>query len=177
MPSKPRGSDDPVQEAADQWAAHGWDGGEPFKAALSIVRVEKLIREVLTAVLRPLDLTPARHELLALLYFSRHGEMPMGRISQRLMVHPKSITTTVDGLERMGLVQRVPHPTDRRAIFARITDAGRERVVVSTEQLAASGFALDGLSEGEARTLFELLAKVRRERGDFERRLSWESLP
>jgi DNA-binding MarR family transcriptional regulator len=75
------------------------------------------------------------------------------------------------------LVQRVPHPTDRRAIFARITEAGRERVIASTQQLAVSGFSLDGLSEDEARTLFELLARVRRDRGDFDRGLSEGSDP
>jgi DNA-binding MarR family transcriptional regulator len=174
MPPKQRSLIDPVEEVAHQWVAHGWDGGERFKAALSVVRAEKLVREVLTEVLRPFELTPARHELLALLFFSRQGEMPMGKLSQRLMVHPKSVTTTVDGLERLGLVERIPHPSDRRATFARITAAGRERVIASTERVASSDFGLDGLSDDDARALFELLTKVRRDRGDFERHLGWD---
>jgi DNA-binding MarR family transcriptional regulator len=167
VPPEPKRPLDPVEEAVEQWRAHGWDGGERLKAALSVIRVEELIRDASAAVLRPLGLSYARHELLALLYFTRHGELPMGKISQRLFVHPKSVTTTVDSLERLGLVERAPHPTDRRATLARITGAGRELVERSTPELLRSQFALEGLSESEARTLVALLRKVRRNRGDF----------
>ena len=62
-----------------------------------------------------------------MLYFSRHGRCRSARSAQRLLVHPTSVTSTVDALERLGLVERVGHPTDRRATLARITPraAGR----------------------------------------------------
>ena len=167
MPPAPRRPVDPVEEAAQQWNARGWNGGDRLRAALSITRVEELIREQATQVLGPLGLTYARHELLALLYFTQHGELPMGKISQRLMIHPKSVTTTVDGLERLGLVERVPHPTDRRGMLARITAKGRRLVEESTPQLVERRFALGALTQAEARMLTELLRKVRRDRGDF----------
>jgi DNA-binding MarR family transcriptional regulator len=158
---------DPVEEAVAQWHAHGWEGGERLRAALSIIRVEELIRASSTEVLRPLKLSYARHELLSLLYFSSHGELPMGKVSERLMVHPASVTTTVDSLAKLGLVERVPHPTDRRATLARITDAGRERVEASTPALVERRFGLGALTEDEAKTLTDLLRKVRSDRGDF----------
>ena len=59
-----------------------------------------------------------------MLYFSRHGQMPMGKLGAVLLVHPTSVTGTVDTLERLGYAEHVPHPTDRRTMLARITDAG-----------------------------------------------------
>jgi DNA-binding MarR family transcriptional regulator len=158
---------DPVEEAVAQWHAHGWEGGERLRAALSIIRVEELIRAASTEVLRPLQLSYSRHELLSLLYFSSRGELPLGKLSERLMVHPASVTTTVDSLVKLGFVERVPHPTDRRGTLARITPEGRERIEASTPELVERRFGLDALSEEEARTLTELLRKVRAHRGDF----------
>jgi DNA-binding MarR family transcriptional regulator len=159
--------EDPVEEAVAQWHAHGWEGGERLRAALSIIRVEELIRAASTEVLRPLDLSYARHELLIVLYFSSKGELPLGKLSTRLMIHPASVTTTVDGLVKLGFVERVPHPTDRRGTLARITAAGRRQIEVSTPQLVERHFGLQALSEDEARTLTDLLRKVRADCGDF----------
>lgn len=39
---------------------------------------------------------------------------------------PRSMTVLVDGLEREGLVERVPHPTDRRITLIGITEAGSQ---------------------------------------------------
>lgn len=158
---------DPVEEAVAQWRAHGWEGGERLRAALSIIRVEELIRAASTEVLRPLDLSYARHELLSLLYFSSHGELPLGKLSSRLMVHPASVTTTVDSLVKLGFVERIPHPTDRRGTLARITDEGRARIAASSPQLVERRFGLDALTEEEARVVTELLRKVRVDCGDF----------
>ena len=59
-----------------------------------------------------------------MLYFSRDGQMSLGTLGQRLMVHPTSVTATVDTLERLGFVERVAHPSDRRQTLARITAVG-----------------------------------------------------
>jgi DNA-binding MarR family transcriptional regulator len=152
---------DPVRTAAGNWRDHGWDGGPHFLAALSILRAEQLIRESNATALEPHGLTHTRHEALALLYFSGNGEMPLGKLSERLMVHPTSVTSTVDALERLGFVARVPHPADRRTVLARITEAGRAAMEESSEAMLKERFALDALSDKEAVQLFELLRKVR----------------
>jgi DNA-binding MarR family transcriptional regulator len=36
------------------------------------------------------------------------------------------VTKLVDGLERGGLVERLPHPADRRMVQAHLTSEGRE---------------------------------------------------
>ena len=62
-----------------------------------------------------------------LLTFTRTGQMPLGKIGQRLQVHPASVTNVIDRLEVDGLVRRRPHPTDQRTTLAAITAKGRRR--------------------------------------------------
>ena len=72
----------------------------------SLVRAQQLLMERIDAVLRPLELTFARYEVLRLLSFSSAGAMPMTRLGSLLQVHPTSVTSAVDRLERQGFVER-----------------------------------------------------------------------
>jgi DNA-binding MarR family transcriptional regulator len=163
--SRPR---DPIVVADGHWKERGWDTGWHFRAALSIYRVAELIRQHDEAVMRPVHLTSAKHEALAIVYFSRHGELALGRLGQRLLVHPTSVTSTVDALERLGLLRRIPHPTDRRAMLARITPKGRRAVQQTCATLGAQHSGLDALAADEAQGLFDLLASVRADAGDIK---------
>lgn len=153
--------EDPILQIAAKWREHGWDGGSRLAASLSILRVESMIREQSSRLLKEHQLTYPRHEILSLLLFSRYGQMSMSRISDRLMLHPTSISSTVAGLERLGFVERVPHPRDGRATLARITESGRAAVAASAPGLLANEFGLSALTDAEARRLFALLKKVR----------------
>ncbi|MDY7101269.1 MAG: MarR family transcriptional regulator [Actinomycetota bacterium] len=154
--------DDPIERAAENWRRAGWTAGPHFLASLSVVAVEEAIRESNAEILEPHGLTHARHEALAVLYFSRRGELPLGVLSRQLMLHPTSITATVDALERLGYVERVPHPEDRRAVLAHITDAGREVMTSTCREMVARRSGMAALDEDEAAELFRLLRKVRR---------------
>lgn len=164
--SRPR---DPIVIADEHWKSRGWDTGWHFRASLSIYRTDDLIREHDGAVLRPFGLTSAKHEALAILYFSRHGEMPLGKLGEHLLVHPTSVTSTVDALERLGLVTRVGHPTDRRATLARITAKGRRVMRQTGAELGTRHSGLDALSAEDAERVFGILAKVRADAGDLKR--------
>ena len=102
---------DPIVVADEHWKQMGCDTGWHFRASLSIYRADDLIRERDDTALRPHHLTRAKHEALAIVYFSRAGELPLGKLGERLLVHPTSVTSTVDALEAAGLVRRVSHPT------------------------------------------------------------------
>ncbi len=60
-----------------------------------------------------------------LLSFSRAGALPVGKMGERLQVHPASVTNAVDRLERDGYVARRSNPADGRGVLAEITAAGR----------------------------------------------------
>ena len=154
---------DPVVGADRNWKSRGWDTGNHFRASLSVYRTDELIRQSSKEALDPHGLTSSRHEALAVIYFSRHGEMPLGRLSARLLVHPTSVTSTVDTLERLGHVRRVAHPTDRRATLARITPKGRRAIEASNRDMVAACFGLGALDEARADALFSILSKVRGE--------------
>jgi DNA-binding MarR family transcriptional regulator len=154
--------DDPILLAQANWQAAGWDAGPHFLASLSVVAVEQLVRAADAPILEPHGLTHTRHEALAVLYFSKRGELPLSALSRALLLHITSVTATVDVLERLGYLERVPHPEDRRTTLARITPLGRKVMRRTCQALAEARFGVGVLSEAEATHLFELLAKVRR---------------
>lgn len=159
---------DPIAEAHRQWVARGWDDAADGMAVItSIIRVEQLVLGHIDTVLRPIGLTFARYELLALLSFSRSGALPLGKIGARLQVHPASVTNAVNRLEADRLVERVAHPDDGRTTLATITADGRRIVKRATGRLNAEVFSELGWSREELDTLFDLLRRFRSDAGDF----------
>ena len=158
---------DPIDEAARQWGQR-WDAVPAMHAVTSLMRVQQLVLGRLDGILRPYGLTFARYEALVLLCFSSRGSLPLGKMGERLQVHPTSITSIVQRLESDGLVVRRPHPDDGRAVLAEVTDAGRELVEVATADLVGADFALASLTDEQLGELSELLRPVRRAAGDFE---------
>ena len=157
---------DPIDEAAAQWAKR-WDGVPQMHAVTSVMRVQQLVLSRLDTVLRPMGLTFARYEALVLLTFSRRGSLPLGKMGERLQVHPTSVTSIVDRLEAAGLVLRRPHPDDGRAVLAEITPEGRSLVERATAALVEAEFGLGALDEAGLRALSELLRPVRKAAGDY----------
>jgi len=157
---------DPIDEAARQWGLH-WDGVPQMHAVTSLMRAHQLVLGRLDAVLKPRGLTFARYEALVLLTFSSRGSLPLGKMGERLQVHPTSITSIIDRLERAGLVVRRRHPDDGRAVLAEITDSGRSLVELATADLLAADFGLEALDERRLGQLSRLLRPIRKEAGDF----------
>lgn len=159
---------DPIAEARRHWQQRGWtEAAAGMAAVTSIMRAQQILLGRVDAVLRPLGLTFARYELLMLLEFSRRGELPMRVIGDRLQVHPTSVTSAVDRLERDGLVSRQAHPSDRRALLVRMEEPGREVVAQATTQLNAEVFTDLGVTTAQAESVTDLLRSLRRSAGDF----------
>lgn len=159
---------DPIEEARRQWVAHGWESAAPGMAAVtSLARAQQILFQRIDAVLRPLDLTFARYEILMLLTFSKRGALPMTRMGALLQVHPTSVTSAVDRLERQGYAERKAHPTDRRAVLAAITDKGRSQAKLATTRLNEEVFEKPGLSTRQTQQLTSILREVRSGAGDF----------
>jgi DNA-binding MarR family transcriptional regulator len=159
---------DPIEEAARQWRAHGWEEAVDGMAAVtSVMRAQAIMLARAEAVLRPLGLSFARYELLTLLSFTRRGAMPMARAGALLQVHPTSVTNAVQRLEKAGLVCRESDPSDGRAVLVQITGEGRELVAEATKHLNTDLFTQLGLPPERLRTLFSVIRDLRREAGDF----------
>ncbi len=156
---------DPIDEAARQWARR-WSGVPQMHAVTSLMRVQQLVIGRLDALLRPHGLTFARYEALVLLTFSSRGSLPLGKMGERLQVHPTSVTSIVGRLETAGLVVRRRHPEDGRAVLAEITADGRALVERATDTLVGADFGLGVLRDDELIALSELLRPVREAAGD-----------
>lgn len=169
MPKDLRLPFDPIARAGELWRARWGSTSQsgPMVTATSIMRVQQLLLAEFDAIAGRHGLTFARYEALVLLAFSRKGRLSMGRIGERLMVHPTSATNTVQRLAAQGFVERVANPADRRGALAVITDTGRMAMEATTADLEASGFGLRMLSSTDQQTLFSLLRRVRLAAGDF----------
>lgn len=157
---------DPIDEAARQWGAR-WQAVPAMHAVTSLMRVQQLVLARLDALLKPFGLTFSRYEALVLLMFSTRGSLPLGKMGERLQVHPTSVTSIVRRLEASGLVVRRPHPRDRRAVLAEITPEGRAVVRRATRVLVGAEFGLEALNDEERAELSRLLRPIRLGAGDF----------
>jgi DNA-binding MarR family transcriptional regulator len=91
--------------------------------------------------------------------------MPMGELAARLGVDPPNLTTMVDDLERAGLVERRPHPTDRRAKVVVATAAGLTLARRAERILERPPVGLSELPADDLETLARILSRVQRDRG------------
>jgi len=157
---------DPIERAAEIWGDR-FGPADAMAAVTSIMRAQQILLAGLDGLLRPYGLTFARYEALVLLAFSRRGALPLRVIGERLMVHPTSVTNTVDRLERDGLVRRRPNPRDGRGTLAEITPGGREVVTRSTADLMAARFGMADYDPVELAEVFTLLRGLRVAAGDF----------
>src|SRR5260370_31399934 len=66
--------------------------------------------------------------------------MTPGELAEHEKVQPPSITRVIASLEERGLIQRLPHPSDRRQVVLTVTDQGRD-VVRKLRQLREAWLA------------------------------------
>jgi len=159
---------DPIEEAGRQWRKHwGRASAAPMMAVTSIMRAQQIVIARLNESLAPYELTFARYEALMLLYLSRRGSLPLGKMGARLQVHPASVTNLIDGLEKLGYATRAPHPSDRRTTLATITARGRKVAAEATEQLNAIRFGTAPLGAAELNGTSDALRRLRVGAGDF----------
>lgn len=74
--------------------------------------------------LEPFGLEPRAYAVMKAL--SEHDGRSQRELSTQLGIHRNVMVTVVDKLEHEGLVQRNPHPADRRAFAVTLTDKARD---------------------------------------------------
>jgi MarR family 2-MHQ and catechol resistance regulon transcriptional repressor len=95
-----------------------------IRLVLSIGRAFKSIDEYVRPRMRLLGLTMTEFSVLSVLY--HHGDIPLGELSQRILLTGASTTYTVKKLEQRGLLLRTPLSGDRRVIMGSVTNKGRK---------------------------------------------------
>lgn len=89
--------------------------------------------------------------VLELLARSQSGSARMGDLAETFALAPSRMTQLIGRLEEQHLVGRRPHPNDRRAVLAHITDEGRRRCepAVATYARGIREHYLDQLSRAQ----------------------------
>ena len=77
-----------------------------------------------------------------------------------LSVDPPNCTAIVDDLEQRGLVERRPHPSDRRSKLVVITPEGARVAAKAKALMDQPPAAITALSDADLRTLAEIFARI-----------------
>ncbi len=109
--------------------------------------------------LAPIGVDPRAYAVLLALA-ERDGQSQR-ELSTQLGIHRNVMVSVVDMLEQQRLVQRLPHPRDRRAFAATLTDKARDLLPALYELIDALEDQITaGLSAEERAVLLKLLQRL-----------------
>ncbi len=136
------------------------DGFAPaLKLWVVLARAYETIQERAASDIARHGLTPAEFGVLEALFHK--GQLLLGELQQRILISSGGITYVVDRLEGKGLVERRPHPEDRRARFAALTREGEKLIRrIFPSHAAHLERVVSGLSVEEQRRATVLLKKL-----------------
>jgi DNA-binding MarR family transcriptional regulator len=96
-------------------------------ALAAVLRSHRILFEEVERRLRDeVDLSLALFEALHVLAQGPEDRLRMVDVTRRMCVSKSNVTQLVDKLEAQGFVARVQSPTDRRLVYAMLTERGRE---------------------------------------------------
>lgn len=111
--------------------------------------------------LSPTALTMPHFLFLEHLIHAGEG-LPLGRLAQALGCGRSNITQLTDRMERLGLIERQPDPSDRRSVLAVVTPEGISRYPAGAAALREVEDQLRrGLSPDGARRVVASLGDLR----------------
>ncbi|MEU4744077.1 MarR family transcriptional regulator [Actinosynnema sp. NPDC023658] len=87
-----------------------------------VYELSRRLSDHVRASVADLDLTETQANALRDL----NEPLTMGELAERMCCEPPNVTFVIDRLQSRGLVERQPHPTDRRAKHLVLTAAGHE---------------------------------------------------
>lgn len=97
---------------------------------------------------------------------SVEGPMPMKDLANCMDIDPSYVTLVADRLEQLGLIERQPHPTDRRVKNLVLTAKGRRFKKNIPDKLWSGPNTFSTLTDNERTQLTDLLTKLAATRHD-----------
>lgn len=91
---------------------------------------------------------------------SLDGAMPMKDLAQCMEIDPSYVTLLADRLEELGLVERQPHPTDRRVKNLVLTAKGKRFKKAIPDKIWDGPNTFSILTDKEREKLTALLSKL-----------------
>ena len=104
-------------------------------------------------------------QAMVLNFMGEEDCIPQHALGEKVQITSATMTGILDRLEKMDLVERRPHPDDRRAILACLTKKGRRYAKeINSIMIEANEEFLGPLSAEESQTFRNLLKQVWEER-------------
>ncbi|TPN75001.1 MarR family transcriptional regulator [Mesorhizobium sp. CU2] len=155
---------DRAAKAIEQWRRERPDlDVSPMGVIGRLNEVSTLIaRDRLAPVFARFGLQAGEFDVLATLRRSGapYALMPT-ELYEATMVTSGAMTARLDRLEKAGLIQRAPHPSDRRGVVVQLTAKGLALVDTAlAAHVANEHEILAGLTEAEREILAKLLEKL-----------------
>lgn len=128
-----------------------------------LLRVTGTMRALLAERLAvDLGMLPEEVDLLMRLEEAPERRLRMADVSRSLLLSKSGVTRLVDRLVERGLVERAACPSDRRVVYAGLTDEGRRAVAEAAPLLIAGvvGHLADHLKARELDALQSSLRKI-----------------
>lgn len=150
MPTEP--SPNPEVTQVDTRYLETLLGYNARRAALAIIEV--FLKRMAVYDLRPVDFS-----VISLVH--HNPGITSRQLCSALGILPPNLVGMINSLEKRGLVQRLPHPRDGRAMGLSLTPAGH--TLMAEAEQTASQLELDAtpkLSAQERQTLLKLLQKI-----------------
>ncbi|WP_211359707.1 MarR family winged helix-turn-helix transcriptional regulator [Actinocorallia herbida] len=134
-------------------------GGEAVVELTALVtEVTERLRDDFRAIAADLDLNPSQ----AIVVNRLTEPVPMRALAGWLSCEPSNVTNIVDGLERLGLVERRADPADRRVKQVVLTPEGERRRDLLHARGLAGATAFFDLDDAEKSLLRGLLTRLLR---------------
>jgi len=132
------------------------------RAAADLRMLTGLLRRRLMAVTRDDALSLAQSDVLVRI--DRVGPATLSTLAAEERVRPQSMAATLDALIDAGLLERTPHPTDRRSSLISLTKAGRaalEQARGSRQEWLSRALA-EELDDEELRVVIRAIGLIER---------------
>ncbi|MBV9109148.1 MAG: MarR family transcriptional regulator [Gemmatimonadetes bacterium] len=132
------------------------------EAYLNVQRTANVLLQDLAEVLKPHDLTPTQYNVLRILRGAGEKGLTAGEVGERMITRDPDVTRLLDRLERRGLAERWRCTEDRRVVWTRITEAGRDAIApLDAEMARMHSRQLGHLGADRLAALVELLEAAR----------------
>jgi DNA-binding MarR family transcriptional regulator len=128
--------------------------------------VSRMRRRAFDEYMKPLGITRAQWWIIA--HLSRRDGMVQTELASMLDVGKPSLSAVIDRLEKSGLIERRPHPSDRRAKSIFMTQKARKLLTqMQAAERKYNELILCDLSEADRDQLLMLLERVKNTLADF----------
>lgn len=133
------------------------------EAQLNVVRTAAVLTDAFEQLLRPYGITATQFNVLRILRGAGGDGLCRNDLRDRLLTRMPDVTRLLDRMADAGLVERERGTEDRRLVTTRLTAEGRRLVdELDAVVVAEHDRRLGHLTDGELRTLIELLTRARR---------------